>query len=34
MLTKERLFDILVKCDEEGGLKNVRRVIEDKPLVE
>jgi len=29
-----RLFDELVKCDEEGVLKDVRKVIEEKPLVE
>ncbi len=29
-----RLFDELVKCDEEGILKIVRKVIEEKPLVE
>ena len=29
-----RLFDELVKCDEEGILKGVRKVIEEKPLVE
>ena len=29
-----RLFDELVKCDEEGVLKGVREVIEGKPLVE
>jgi len=29
-----RLFDELVKCDEEGVLKGVREVIEATPLVE
>jgi len=29
-----RLFDELVKCDEEGVLKEVREVIDVKPLVE
>jgi len=29
-----RLFDELVKCDEEGVLKGVREVIEANPLVE
>jgi hypothetical protein len=29
-----RLFDELVKCDEDGVLKDVRKVIEEKPLVE
>lgn len=29
-----RLFDELVKCDEEGILKDVREVIEGTPLVE
>jgi len=28
------LFDELVKCDEEGVLEDVRKVIEEKPLVE
>jgi hypothetical protein len=29
-----RLFDELVKCDKDGVLKDVREVIEGKPLVE
>jgi hypothetical protein len=29
-----RLFDELVKCDNEGVLKGVREVIETNPLVE
>ncbi len=29
-----RLFDELVKCDKEGVLKDVRKALEEKPLVE